>query len=103
MVIFVACDSQLVYIPIYLFVSDPKTSVYLELATSISLSWILLSGSVVDSYEVVWRSDQCPDDVDEGNATTTETSYKIRGLRAGTSTLSLSVPLTQLAIHLVTL
>ena len=37
------------------------------------------------SYEVMWTSDECPDDVDEGSATITETSYNIEGLRAGTS------------------
>ena len=39
---------------------------------------------MVTSYEVVWRSDQCPDDVDEGSATITETSYIIEDLREGT-------------------
>ena len=34
---------------------------------------------------MVWRSDQCPDDVDEGSATTTEISYNIEDLREGTS------------------
>ena len=53
-------------------------------ATSISLSWSVPTGSVVDSYEVVWTSDECPDDVDEGSATFTETSYIMEGLRAGT-------------------
>ena len=52
-------------------------------ATSISLSWT--TGSEVDSYEVMWISDECPDDVDEGSATITETSYIIEDLREGTS------------------
>ena len=34
---------------------------------------------------MMWTSDECPDDVDEGSATTTETSYIIEGLREGTS------------------
>ena len=34
---------------------------------------------------MVWTSDECPDDVDEGSATITETSYTIEGLREGTS------------------
>ena len=34
---------------------------------------------------MMWTSDECPDYVDEGNATTTETSYIIEGLREGTS------------------
>ena len=52
-------------------------------ATSISLSWTS-AGSEMDSYEVMWTSDECPDDVDEGSATITETSYIIEGLREGT-------------------
>ena len=52
-------------------------------ATSISLSWTS-AGSEVDSYEVMWTSDECPDDIDEGSATITETSYIIEGLREGT-------------------
>ena len=51
-------------------------------ATSISLSWTS-AGSEVDSYEVMWISDECPDNVDEGSATTPETSYIIGGLREG--------------------
>ena len=51
--------------------------------TSISLSWTI-TGSEVHSYEVMWTSDECPDDVDEGSATITETSYIIEGLRGGT-------------------
>ena len=38
---------------------------------------------MMDSYEVMWISDECPNDVDEGSATTTETSYTIQGLRGG--------------------
>ena len=34
---------------------------------------------------MMWTSDECPDDVDEGSATTTETSYLIEDLREGTS------------------
>ena len=52
-------------------------------ATSISLSWTS-AGSEMDSYEVMWTSDECTDDVDEGSATITETSYIIEGLREGT-------------------
>ena len=34
---------------------------------------------------MVWTSNECPDDVDEGSATTiTETGYIIEGLREGT-------------------
>ena len=52
-------------------------------ATSISLSWTS-AGAEVDSYEVMWTSHECPDDVDEGSATISETSYIIEGLREGT-------------------
>ena len=55
-------------------------------ATSLSLSWTS-AGSNVDGYEVMWTSDDCPSDVDEGSATITditETSYIIGGLREGT-------------------
>ena len=55
-------------------------------ATSLSLSWTS-AGSNVDGYEVMWTSDECPGDVDEGNATITditEKSYIIEGLRKGT-------------------
>ena len=51
-------------------------------ATSISLSWTS-AGSEVDSYEVMWTSGECPDGVDEGSATITETSYIIEDLREG--------------------
>ena len=52
--------------------------------TNISSSWAALSGSVVDSYEVMWERDtsgKCSD-VDVGNATITDgsTSYTISGL-----------------------
>ena len=53
--------------------------------TSITLSWSVPNGPVVTSYEMMWTSDECPDDVDEGNATTTETSYIIEDLREGTN------------------
>ena len=34
---------------------------------------------------MMWTSDECPDDVDEGNATITKTNYIIEDLREGTS------------------
>ena len=37
---------------------------------------------------MMWTSDECPDDVDEGSATITETSYIIEDLREGTITVS---------------
>ena len=65
--------------------SQPTISVVFTTATSISLSWSVPSGSVVGSYEVMWTSDECPDDVDEGRATVSETSCIIEDLREGTS------------------
>ena len=61
----------------------PAISVDVTTSTTISLSWTT-SGSVVDSYEVIWERDtsrMCPD-VDEGSATITggSTSYTITGL-----------------------
>ena len=58
-------------------------------ATTISLSWSVPSGSVVDSYEVMWERDtsgECPDK-DEGSATITDgsTSYTITGLEEDSS------------------
>ena len=58
-------------------------------ATTISLSWSVPSGSVVDSYEVVWERDtsgECPDE-DEGSATITDgsTSYTITRLEEDSS------------------
>ena len=45
-------------------------------ATSISLSWNVPNGSVVDHYEVTWERDtsgECPDE-DEGSTTITDGS-----------------------------
>ena len=58
-------------------------------STTISLSWSVPSGSVVDSYEVVWERDtsgECPDE-DEGSVTITDgsTSYTITGLEEDSS------------------
>ena len=63
---------------------QPSTSVTSKTATSISLSWSVPSGSVVDSYEVMWQRDtsgECPDE-DEGSTTITDgsTDYTITEL-----------------------
>ena len=67
-------------------VQAPVVTVDSTAATTISLSWTS-AGSVVDSYEVVWTSEGCPDDVDEGSNTITDgsLSYTIMGLREGSS------------------
>ena len=67
-------------------------------ATSISLSWTS-AGSNVDNYEVMWASDECPIDVDEGSATIPETNYIIEGLREGTS-YTVTVSATNSAVTL---
>ena len=57
-------------------------------ATSITISWSISIDSVVNSYEVMWSSEQCPNDVDEGNATINDSStvtYTINDLRGGTN------------------
>ena len=68
---------------------QPSVTVSSTTATTISLSWSVPSGSVVDSYEVVWERDtsgECPDE-DEGSATITDgsTSYTITGLEEDSS------------------
>ena len=67
-------------------------------ATSLSLSWTS-AGSNVDGYEVMWTSDECPSDADEGSATIPETSYIIEGLREGTS-YTITVSATTSAVTL---
>ena len=58
-------------------------------ATTISLSWSIPSGSVVDSYEVMWQRDtsgDCPDeDEDSMSITDGSTSYMITGLEEDSS------------------
>ena len=67
----------------------PSVSVDSLTDTSISLSWTVSSGSVVDSYEVMWERDtsgECPDE-DEGSITITgsSTSHTIMELEEGSS------------------
>ena len=49
------------------------------------LTWTS-AGSESVIYEVMWSSNQCPDDVDEGSTTITDgsTTYTIINLRGGT-------------------
>ena len=53
------------------------------ISISIFISWTS-AGSEVGSYEVMWSSDKCPGDIDEGSAIVTKTSYNIGRLREGT-------------------
>ena len=60
---------------------QPSVSVVSTTATSITISWSVPRGSVVDSYDVMWERDtsgECPDE-DGGNATITggSTSHTI--------------------------
>ena len=59
------------------------------IATTISLSWSVPSGSVVDSYEVMWQRDTSGDcsDEDEGSMSITDgsTSYMITELEEDSS------------------
>ena len=73
---------------------QPSVSVGSTIATSISLSWSVPSGSLVDSYEVMWErvtSGECPDE-DEGSTTITgaTTSQTIMELEEG-STYTITV------------
>ena len=68
---------------------QPSVTLSSTKATTISLSWSVPSGSVVDSYEVMWERDtsgECPDE-DEGSATITDgsTSYTITLLEEDSS------------------
>ena len=61
---------------------DPPTT-----STSITISWSISIDSVVDSYEVMWSSEECPNDVNEGDTIINDgsTSYTINNLRGGTN------------------
>ena len=67
----------------------PRISIDNTTATSVSLSWSVPSGSVVDSYEVMWQRDtsgECPDeDEDSISLTDGSTSYDIMGLEEDSS------------------
>ena len=68
---------------------QPSVTVDSTTATTISLSWSVPSGSVVDSYEVMWQRDTsgyCPDE-DEGSMSITDgsTSYIITGRQEDSS------------------
>ena len=67
----------------------PRISIDNTTATSISLYWSVPSGSVVDSYEVMWQRDtsgECPDeDEDSTTITSGSNSYEIMGLEEDSS------------------
>ena len=64
---------------------QPIISVDNTTTTSISFSWSVPSDSVVESYEVMWTADECPDNIHNGSITMTNISHIIGGLRVGTS------------------
>ena len=82
-------------IPLNFILSPVRASgLSITTATIITLSWNVPSGSVVDSYDVMWQRDtsgDCPDE-DVGSTTLTggTTSYNIMGL-AGISSYSITV------------
>ena len=79
-----------VYIPALVPVpGQPTVSVTSITSTSISLSWSVPSGSVVTSYEVMWRAissgDEANDDGGSGTSgSITSTSYTIQELESNT-------------------
>ena len=80
---------------------QPSISVTGMTATSISISWSVPSGSVVESYEVMWQRDtsgECSDE-DEGSTTVTDdsTSYDIKSLEEDSS-YSITVTATNAVI-----
>ena len=58
---------------------QPSATVSSTTATTISLSWSVLNGSLVDSYEVTWETDgkRSSTTITDGS-----TIYTIRGLEA---------------------
>ena len=80
---------------------QPTVNVTSITATSISLSWCLSSGSVVTSYEVMWRAlssgDEANDDGGSGTSgSMTSTSYTIQELESNT-VYSVTVTVTNAA------
>ena len=79
---------------------QPNVSVTSTTATIISLSWSIPSGSVVDSYEVMWQRDtsgDCPDE-DEGSMSITDGSISLTLMgRQEDSSYSITVTATNAA------
>ena len=67
----------------------PVASLASATATTISISWSIPSGSVVDSYDVTWQRDTLVGCSDEDQGTTTisggSTGYVIIGLEGDSS------------------
>ena len=80
---------------------QPSVNVTSVTATSISLSWSVLSGSVVTSYEVMWQvlssGDEANDDGESGaSGSITSTSYTIQEMESNT-VYSVTVTVTNAA------
>ena len=87
--------------PPVLLPGQPTVNVSSISSTSISLSWGLPSGSVVTSYEVMWRAlssgDEANDDGGSGTSgSITSTSYTIQELESNT-VYSVTVTVTNAA------
>ena len=83
---------------------QPSVTVGSTTATTISLSWSVLNGSVADSYEVMWERER---DGTRTSATITDgsTSYTIRGLEVDSSytiTVTATNAVESIATHPVT-
>ena len=98
---FTAHSGNYVHI-IYLSVpGQPAVRVTSTTSTSISLSWSVPSGSVMTSYEVMWRAlssgDEANDDGGSGTSgSITSTSYTIQELESNT-VYSVTVTVTSAA------
>ena len=64
--------------------SEPSISVVSITATSISLSWSIPSGSVVDSYEVTWQELSSDGGAIFTSGSITDSSYTIEALQSTT-------------------
>ena len=76
---------------------QPSVNVTSITSTSISLSWSVPSGSVVTSYEVMWRTLSSNDDGGSGSSCSiTSTSHSIQELESNT-VYSVTVTVTNVA------
>ena len=84
------CMSRLIYVIDILTVPTRlEITLTSSTETTISISWTIAAGSVVDSYQVLWERDTsvgCPDQ-DENSASVSgaSTSYNITGLEEDSS------------------
>ena len=88
------------YIVLYTVPGQPMVRVDSIATASVSLSWSVPNGTVVESYEVKWSSEQCPEDREENITTISDnsTTHIISQLRSGTS-YSVSITANNSAGH----